>query len=651
MKLKERPGSTEGAAHGGRRSMGAEPRGRRPPSRSAGSALPTGAVPKPAVRGYKPIGDYGVIGNLQTVALVGTDGSIDWCCMPHFDSPSVFAAILDTDRGGRFQICPTEPGARKQLYLPDTNVLVTRFLTAQGVAEVTDFMPMCPERKLLHRHSVIRRVGVIRGEVPFRLVCCPRLDYARETPEVRQARAGVVFDGEGLSLSLSSQVPLVPRDGGVTADFRLKEGTSVAFDLECLTAAGSQAPRQLGTEGFEAALGETVKFWREWVAKSRYRGRWREVVTRSALTLKLLTFEPTGAIVAAPTCGLPEMVGGSRNWDYRYAWIRDAAFTVYAFLRLGYREEAHAFMRWLLARTADLEPNGSLHPMYRIEGGHELPEQTLAHLEGYRQSRPVRIGNSAVDQFQLDMYGALMDAVYLYNKYGAPIAYDLWVKLRRIIDWLTEHWRSPDHAIWEVRSGPQRFVYSTMMCWVALDRAIRIAEKRGFPADLERWRKTRDTIYEEVMRHGWDEARGSFVQFYGSRALYASALLMPLVFFVSPLDPRMARTLDAIRRELVYDSLVRRYSLQETEDGLPGDEGTFTLCSFWLVEALTRAGQLEDARLTFEKMLGYANHLGLYSEEIDTTGAQLGNYPQALTHLALISAAVNLDRALGDRAR
>ena len=622
--------------------------GARPPSSEDPGAPPhEPGFPRPTGHRYTSLNDYGIIGNLETVALVGSDGSIDWCCLPSFDSPSVFGALLDHDRGGRFQVCPVEEGTRKQLYLPDTNVLITRFLTRHGVGEVTDFMPLSPGRPTVHRHAILRRVDVIRGAIEFGLVCAPAFDYAREVPHLRATDAGVVFEGKDLRLGLTSEVPFTLESSEVRAVFRLREGESAALVLECLTATKCETPHPLNPEEFDVALERTVRYWRGWVAKSRYRGRWREVVTRSALALKLLTYQPTGAIVAAPTCGLPESIGGVRNWDYRYTWIRDAAFTVYAFLRLGYSEEAHAFMRWLLARASDLEPNGSLHPLYRIEGGHELPEQTLDHLEGYRRSRPVRIGNAAVDQFQLDLYGALMDAVYLYNKYGAPIAYDLWTNLRRMLNWLVDHWRMPDQGIWEVRSGPQRFVYSNMMCWVAFDRAIRIAEKRGFPADLERWRKTRDEVYEEIMQKGWSEERGAFVQAFGGRALDASALLMPLVFFVSPRDPRMASTLEAIREQLVYDSLVRRYTLEETKDGLRGSEGTFSLCSFWLVEALTRAGRLDEARLTFEKMLGYANHLGLYSEEIDTSGEPLGNFPQAFTHLALISAAVNLDRAMG----
>ena len=596
---------------------------------------------------YKPLSDYGIIGNLETVALVGMDGSIDWCCLPHFDSPSVFAAILDYDKGGSFRICPTEEGTRRQLYLPDTNVLISRFLTAHGVAEVTDFMPVDPKRSPAHQHCFVRRASVIRGRVEFALSCAPAFDYARERPRVRRVDSGVVFEGKRLRLGLASQVPLEVGGARAAARFTLRENESTSLVLENLEETGSEGPSPVEETRIQGALDDTVRYWRGWIGRSTYRGRWREVVNRSALVLKLLTYGPTGAIIAAPTCGLPETIGGARNWDYRYSWIRDAAFAVYVFIRLGFTEEAHAFMRWLLARASDLEPNGSLHPVYRVEGGHALPEKVLGHLEGYRGSRPVRIGNGAVDQLQLDIYGALMDAVYLYNKYGAPIASDLWTSLRRMLDWLCHNWRTPDKGIWEVRSGAKPFVYSNMMCWVALDRAIRIAAKRGLPGDTEGWRTTRDEIYERVMRDGWDEERGAFVQYYGSKAVDASALMMPLVFFVSPQDPRMSRTLDTIQSELVYDSLVRRYDVEETDDGLKGTEGTFSLCSFWLVEALTRSGRHDEARLVFEKMLGYANHLGLYTEEVGRTGESLGNFPQGLTHLSLISAAVNLDRALG----
>jgi GH15 family glucan-1,4-alpha-glucosidase len=599
--------------------------------------------------GYHPLSEYGVIGDLHTVALVASDGSIDWYCTPSFDSPSVFAAILDHRIGGLFQICATEKASHRQLYLPDTNILITRFLSRQGVGEVTDFMPIRGEGTSPLLHGIVRRVSVVRGEIDFRVECQPAFDYARAPHEVRPSAGGVTFRGPGLALGLSTRHPLSVTGGGVRTEIHLREGESTTFVLENLRPEVPNRPRAFSEKLIESALEETTRFWRDWVSKSNYRGRWREMVYRSALVLKLLTYAPTGAIVAAPTNSLPEAIGAARNWDYRYSWIRDSAFTAYAFLRLGFVEETRAFMRWLLARASDLEPEGSLHPVYRIDGGHDLREERLDHLEGYRGSRPVRLGNGAVDQFQLDLYGALMDAVYLLNKHGWPISHDLWSSLRRMLNWLAENWQRPDQGIWEVRSGPRRFVYSAVMCWVAFDRAIRVARNRGFPGEIDSWRKARDAIYEWVMSEGWDEARGAFVQHSGSRALDASALVMPLVFFVSPHDPRMLRTLDAIESTLVFDNLVRRYSLEETHDGLSGSEGTFSLCSFWLVEALTRAGRLEDARVLFEKMLGYANHVGLFSEEVGLTGEALGNFPQALTHLALVSAAVNLDRALGSQ--
>jgi GH15 family glucan-1,4-alpha-glucosidase len=608
---------------------------------------------------YKPIENYGVIGNLRTAALVGMDGSIDWLCLPHFDSSSVFAAILDDAKGGRFRIAPTyDPLRHKQFYWPDTNILITRFLHADGVGEVEDYMPVGGAGTV--PDELIRRVRVVRGRLPFRLECRPAFDYARGAHQTHIAGAGARFDGPRLSLGLAAPVPLQPDGDGVVADFTLGEGEKVTFVLR-LIGPEDRLGNCPGTGDAEELFRDTVAFWRRWVSKCTYTGRWRGMVERSALTLKLLSFEPTGAIVAAPTCSLPEAIGGERNWDYRYTWVRDAAFTLYGLLRIGFTEEAVRFGDWVKDRWQDVDGNGTgpLQLMYGIDGRAELKEETLDHLEGYRGSRPVRIGNGAYRQLQLDIYGELMDAVYLYNKYVEPIGYDGWTRLRRLVDWLCDNWKREDEGIWEVRGGRRHFVYSKVMSWVALDRSLRLADKRSFPADRARWLKIRDEIYEEVMARGWGPRHQAFVQAYGSEALDASSLLMSLVFFMAPNDPRMLRTVDAIRRPLAAgglaaDGLVYRYDPATALDGLLGREGTFNMCSFWLVEALTRAGRtdparLEDARLLFEQMLGYANHLGLYAEQTGDSGEALGNFPQAFTHLALISAAFNLDRTLGSR--
>jgi GH15 family glucan-1,4-alpha-glucosidase len=457
-------------------------------------------------------------------------------------------------------------------------------------------------------------------------------------------------------MGLGTRRPLRQEGNGVTLDFTLNEGETAVFVFGKVDA-GTDCDVLLSQPDAVELATKTVRYWRHWLSQCTYRGRWRELVHRSALVLKLLTFKPTGAIVAAPTTSLPEDMGGVRNWDYRYTWIRDAAFTLYGLLRIGFTEEAAAFMNWLVARGAELNPDGSLQIMYGLDGRHKLTEETLDHLDGYMGCRPVRIGNGAYDQLQLDIYGELMDSVYLYNKYGSPISYDLWSHLRELVNWVIDNWQRTDEGIWEVRGGQQHFVYSKLMCWVALDRGLRLADKRSFPADRVRWEKVRDQIYEEIMAKGWNEGRQAFVQSYGSDTLDASNLMMPLVFFLSPTDPRNLKTLEATMRSpedggLLANSLVYRYNIEETDDGLAGEEGTFNICTFWLVEALTRAGRtdrsrLERARVIFEEMLGYANHLGLYAEETGHRGEALGNFPQAFTHLALISSAFNLDRALG----
>jgi GH15 family glucan-1,4-alpha-glucosidase len=607
---------------------------------------------------YQPIENYGLIGNMQTTALVGMNGSIDWFCFPHFDSPSVFCAILDDAKGGRFKIAPVPDGAKsKQFYWPDTNVLVTRFHTSAGVGRVIDFMPVWLRPSDCTGHGIVRRVQALRGSMTFRMECRPAFNYGRDAHTLTLTKGGAHFQSPSLALRLGSTLPLTQDDHMMVTEFTLQEGEEVDFCLQEIESSLSQSSSSRPEAQAEDLFKQTVDYWRRWLSKCTYTGRWREMVYRSALVLKLLTFQPTGAIVAAPTCSLPEGIGGVRNWDYRYTWIRDAAFTLYGLLRIGFTEEASAFMHWLEARCHELNPDGSLQIMYGIDGRHQLTEETLDHLEGYRGSKPVRVGNGAYNQLQLDIYGELLDSVYLYNKYGTPISYDLWKHLRRMINWVCDHWQLPDEGVWEVRGGQQHFVYSKLMCWVAVDRGLRLADKRSFPADRDRWLTTRDTIYEEIMAKGWDPQRKAFVQRYGSSTLDAANLMLPLVFFVSPTDPRMLNTLDAINRPpeqggLVSNGLVYRYNLTESHDGLDGEEGTFNICTFWLVEAMTRAGQvdrhrLEEARLLFEQMLGYANHLGLYAEETGHHGEALGNFPQAFTHLALISAAFNLDRALG----
>ncbi|HEX5851422.1 MAG TPA: glycoside hydrolase family 15 protein [Rubrobacter sp.] len=597
--------------------------------------------------GYLPIEDHGIIGDLHTAALVGTDGTIDWLCLPAFDSPSVFCSILDDEKGGHFSLRPVEYTRSQQIYLPDTNVLLTRFFSRGGLAEILDFMPL--HSKTGERHKLVRNVRVIRGRMDLRMECRPAFDYARRSHSVSLAGSGAVFSSDGFCLGLATETNLEEWDGGAAgARFSLAAGETATFVLARVDQ-GEGPGEVLSAAGFEDLLHRTMRYWRGWLAKSTYHGRWREMVNRSALVLKLMVYDPTGALVASPTMGLPESIGGERNWDYRYTWLRDAALTLYALIYVGFEDEARNFMGWLRNRCQKDE-DGLLQPLYGIDGRTDLTEVELSHLSGYKNSAPVRLGNGAQHQRQLDLYGAVLDAAYLYNKYGAPLDYDLWKSLTKILDWLSDNWRDPDEGIWEVRGGRRQFVSSKLLSWVALERAGRIARQRGLPGGNGRWERERDDIYEEIMEKGWNEERNSFVQFYGSDALDASLLMMPLVKFVGPTDPRWLATLDRIQQELTYDSLVDRYQTDSAApDGLEGDEGSFNLCSFWLVECLTQAGRIEEARLALEKMFSYSNHLGLYSEEIGYSGEALGNFPQAFTHLALISAAVHLDRALGAR--
>jgi GH15 family glucan-1,4-alpha-glucosidase len=677
---------------------------------------------------YQPIEDYGLIGNMRTTALVGLNGSIDWFCHPRHDSPSIFGALLDSEKGGHFKIESMVQGDHhKQFYYPETNILITRFLCDCGVGEVVDFMPL---GNSIIRNWIVRQVRTVRNEITFRAECYPAFDYARATHKTVETKTGVRFSctedpyggtradysaddsvkAQYQHFDLITKVPLEIDERGACAEFTLKEGETATFIFKPseINKSAEKNPEQadsctssqaqtlssvaqyasdfleitkkpqyqqvsplvpLSTSQFDALdqttaafFIETTAYWRDWLSHCVYTGRWRRRVERSALALKLMTYEPTGAIVAAPTTSLPEQIGGERNWDYRYTWIRDAAFTVYALIRIGFTEEAKGFMGWLEQRCQELGAGGSLQVMYRIDGKLDLEEEHLDHLEGYKGSKPVRIGNGAFNQLQLDICGELMDSAYLYNKYGDFISHDFWIHLRYLTNWVCDNWHRKDQGVWESRGGEKNHVYSRLMCWVALDRALRIAESRSFPAERSRWQTVRDEIYEEILDKGWNEDHQSFVQAYGSKELDAGCLIMPLVFFMAPSDPKMLKTIEAVRKTpreggLTSNSLVYRYNSiaadGESSDGLQGEEGTFNLCTFWLVEALTRAGHtnqnlLNEARRIFEEMLTYANHVGLYAEETGISGEALGNFPQAFTHIALISAAWNLSEALGE---
>ncbi len=600
-----------------------------------------------------PIEDYGCIGDLHTVALISTVGDIDFLCLPDFDSPTVFAALLDAEKGGYFSITPQmERSRRKQMYLPETNILTTRYLSENAVAELVDYMPVDAVQDF---HRVIRTVRAIKGQIEFKLECRPRFDYARTPHTAKQIdERAIEFTPQSgncppTRLIGSLPVSIEAEDGMAT--FSLEAGQEASFIFEC--GACEDPSSAADKESIEKAFAETTAYWRGWTAKSTYKGRWRETVTRSALMLKLLTSRKHGSIIAAPTFGLPEDLGGGRNWDYRYTWMRDAAFTVYAFERLGYTEEARNFMLWIKSRVVFRSKEESpLQVLYRADGGQDLDEVSLDHLAGFQNSKPVRIGNAASNQLQLDIYGELMDAVYLATKYGNAIPYDSWKRLCGLVDWVAQNWTRPDEGIWEVRGGRQHFLHSRVMCWVAVDRALRLAQKRSLPAPFQEWEVLRTTIYESVFEQFWNEDVQSFVAYTGADSVDASALLMPLVRFISPIDERWLKTMKKIEADLTEDALVYRYNARDSQvDGLEGSEGTFTACSFWYIECLARSHQLDKARLLFERMISYANHLGLYSEELGPSGEHLGNFPQALTHLALISAASYLDRALsgGDR--
>jgi GH15 family glucan-1,4-alpha-glucosidase len=605
---------------------------------------------------YPLIGDHGLIGDLQTAALVASDGSIDWFCFPRFDSPSVFGSLLDNDKGGRFRIGPAGGGfATKQIYLPDTAILITRFLDEHGVGEVVDFMPVSGATAT-DRHRLVRLVRCVRGTMTFEFELAPRFDYSRQQHQLEVHDNGAVFRSKDFSMTLhavrepdDARIMEVSVHGDdVYGSLTLQAGQLRGVVLDTFA---EGPPREFRVAEVQQLHQDTEHFWKGWLSHSTYQGRWREALQRSAITLKLMTYAPTGALVAAPTTGLPEQVGGERNWDYRFTWVRDGSFSIYALLRMGFTEEAKAFGQWLLARVKEHAGTKSpLNLMYRIDGSSDLTEETLEHWEGYRGSYPVRIGNGASSSYSSTStvrHSTAFTSVTCWASRSAIKAGgddgDARLAGRQLGPAGGGHLGD--------RGGPKDFTYGRVMSCVAFYRAIRLATEHGRPAPLDRWMSARDAIFEQVMTRGWNADRQAFVQHYEDTVLDSSNLRMSTVGFIAPQDSMWMSTLRAMDEELVSDSLVYRYNPSASPDGLRGSEGTFSLCTFMYVDALARAGRLEDARLTFEKMLTYANHLGLFSEEIGSTGEQLGNFPQAFTHPALIDAAITLNDRLDEAAR
>lgn len=601
---------------------------------------------------YAPIEDYGLIGDRVSAALVSKAGSIDWLCLPRMDSPSVFAKILDAERGGSCSLAPTADFSVTRRYSGDTAILETEFATATGRVRVTDFMPI-RSRELhgLGDGSIIRLVEGIEGQVEMELRFDPVFDYARAEPEwvIKEGMgARARWDDETLTI-YASRMRLQRHTRGITARQTVRAGD------ECPVVIAFRKPASMMfTPGLRdmarPALDETRKYWNNWVSACRYEGPYADAVRRSAIVLRLLDYGPTGALVAAPTTSLPETPGGERNWDYRYCWIRDAAFTMYCFLQLGYPEEAEVYLHWLLDVTRGAPKD--LQVLYGLDGGRETPEVVLGHLEGYGGARPVRIGNAAVSQRQLDMYGEILDCAYLMHRAGGVLSDDLWEWLCRVVDHACDVWQEPDRGPWEIRAAPRHFVYSKLLCWVAVDRGIRLARQRGDNRDRGRWIQVRDDIRDAIEWRGYNPSLEAFTAAFDGDDLDASVLALPLRRFIRADDPRMVSTVGLLQERLArpgYPFLIERVS-PEFEDGLSGEEGAFLICSFWLVDNLTMRGELDAAEAMLNQLLEHANDLGLFAEMADpATGHQLGNFPQAFTHIALVNAAVHLQYARSGR--
>jgi GH15 family glucan-1,4-alpha-glucosidase len=572
------------------------------------------------------IEDYALIGDCESAALVGIDGSIDWLCWPRFDSPACFAALLGEPRHGRWLLAPAEGAVRvTRRYRGDTLILETDFETSAGSVRIVDFMPIRGQAA-----DIVRRVSGLTGQVTMRMSLSPRFDYGQLAPWIVRTDDGRLQAIAGPDrLDLCSDVPVRPEDGDILAEFEIGPGQSASFVLTHTPSYAAPPARHGAAE--EDAGCET--FWNDWSSRCRYAGPWRDALMRSHIVLKALTYRPTGGIVAAPTASLPEAIGGQRNWDYRFCWLRDATFTLMALMHAGYWDEARAWRDWLLRAVAG-SPD-KMQIMYGLAGERRLVEWQADWLSGYEDSRPVRFGNAAHGQLQLDVYGEVSDALYQARRHmgASPTSWDMQTAL---LTRLEELWHLPDHGIWEMRGPPRPLTYSKVMAWVAFDRAIRLVEACGAAGPVDRWRAQRRAIHEEVCARGFDPGQGSFVQAYGARALDASALLIPQVGFLPPDDPRVVATVEAIGRRLMVDGLVRRYDPDQTDDGVPGGEAVFLACSFWMVDALLLIGRRPEAERLFQRLIGLRNDVGLLAEEYDTVaGRMLGNFPQAFTHVAL----------------
>ncbi|MEE9399858.1 MAG: glycoside hydrolase family 15 protein, partial [Dehalococcoidales bacterium] len=568
------------------------------------------------------------------------------CCLPRFDSPSIFAAILDDEKGGRFQIRPSLPFESSQSYIRDTNVLRTTFRNETNAVTVTDFMPCyrTSQGRLVQYPEIHRLVDCAQGEMGLEARFEPKLDYARAETKISLMKYGVMAEGGKETITLSSSVPFTVEENGALARFTLRQGEKAWFVLGY----GPGQTRPFNTCNTTAKLEKTAAYWRQQAEGCIFSGPWREAIVRSYLTLHLLIYSPTGAIVAAPTTSLPEEIGGERNWDYRYAWLRDASLTVNAFAYLGHKEEASGFMKWLLGVCGRCGPRAQI--LYDITFENPTNEQVLPHLKGYYNSRPVRIGNDAYGQRQLDVFGEVLEAAYSHLNIGQRISRRVWALLESFVNAACELWPQPDSGIWEVRGGPYHFVHSKLMCWVAVDRGIKVAEKLGHKKHIRRWRKAAQEIRDDILSKGWNPERQAFTQHYDTPALDASNLLMPLFGFLPVSDKRIKATIERTAEELNYNGLLRRYRTDETDDGLSGSEGAFLWCSFWLVRNLLRLGRLEEATALYQRLVGYSNHLGLLSEMVDpVSGEALGNFPQALTHLAVIITGLELTRAVQEK--